>query len=103
MTEPIPPGYLPDNTVKVKPLRVKEIENIMRSVLGSYNTLSEEEQFDISCITVQLQELVMSDHPRSNISHTKTGMAVTVPQSMSLQSQPKNRRLPMHEVQAKKC
>ena len=38
MTEQIPPGYLPDNTVKVKPLRVKKIENIMRSVLGSYNT-----------------------------------------------------------------
>ena len=99
---PIPPGYLPDQSVKVKPLRLKELENITRSVIASYCTLSTEEQFEISRLTVELQELVLFDHPRSKVSHTKTGMAVTVPQSTSLRCQPKNQLLPIHEVKAVK-
>ena len=70
----------------------------MISVLGSYTTLSTEEQFEISRLAIELQELVLFDHPRSKVLHTKTGMAVTVPQSTTLHSQPKKCPLPMYEV-----
>ena len=99
---PCVPGCLPEKGTKVTPLRVKEIENVMKSVMGGYNSMSLPEQFDISQLVVQLQELVTFDHPRSTTQMTQSGMAVTVPQADSLRCQPKNRLLPMHEVQASK-
>ena len=97
---PCEPGCFQEKETKITPLRTKEIENVMKSVIGGYNVMSVQEQFDISELVVKLKDLVTFDNPRSTTQMTKSGMAVMVPQPDSLRCQPKNRLLPRHEVQA---
>ena len=46
-------------------MHTKEIENVMKSVIGGYNGMSVQEQFEISELVVKLQDLVTFDNPRS--------------------------------------
>ena len=85
----------------VKPLGKKQISNILSAVIGGYNSFSGEQQFQISNLVLQLQDLLTVDKSQSEtIPNTINEFSIDVPTIMARSTQCKTRAKPMHEIQA---
>ena len=54
-------GYVPDYSVRLKPLTKKQVENITYSMVNLYSGYSNKRKYEISKLVVQLQELTTFD------------------------------------------
>jgi hypothetical protein len=88
-------------SVRVKPLTKKQVSNILTAVCGAYPSFSEQQQFEISNLALQLQECVSFDKSRSDVVvHDDKGMFLEVPNAHARMNQRKKRAQPIHEIQA---
>jgi hypothetical protein len=88
-------------SVRVKPLTKKQVSNILTAVCGAYSSFSEEQQFEISNLALQLQEVVCFDKSRTHVVvHDDKGMFLEVPNVDARMNQRKKRAQPIHEIQA---
>ena len=88
-------------SVRVKPLPKKQVSNILTAVCGAYSSFSEEQQFEISNLALQLQEVICLDKSRSDVVvHDNKGMFLEVPNADARMNQRKKRAQPIHEIQA---
>ena len=68
----------------VKPLGKKQISNILSAVTGGYNSFSLEQQFQISNLVLQLQDLMTVDRNESEaIPITSNEFTIVVPTAMA--------------------
>ena len=68
----------------VKPLGKKQISNILSTVTGGYNSFSGEQQFQISNLVLQLQDLMTVDKSQSEtIPNTSNEFTLDVPAIMA--------------------
>ena len=78
-------------SVRVKPLSKKQVTNILTAVCGAYSSFSEEQQFEISNLALELQEVVCLDKSRSDvIIDDEKGMFLEVPTAETRLNQPRN-------------
>ena len=70
-----PAGYLSQNSTTVTPLKLKELENIMSTVIACYNSKSRQEQFDISNLAIQFQEMITFESSSSKVVSSYDGLA----------------------------
>jgi hypothetical protein len=85
----------------VKPLGKKQISNILSAVTGGYNSFNREQQFQISNLVLQLQDIMTVDNNQSEtIPNTSNEFTIDVPTAMARSTQRKTRAKPMHEIQA---
>jgi hypothetical protein len=85
----------------VRPLAKKQISNILSAVTGGYNTFSRDQQFQISSLVLQLQDLMTVDNSQcKTVPNEATGITLDVPNATARATQLKNRAKPMHEIQA---
>ncbi len=88
-------------SLRVKPLPKKQVSNILTAVCGAYSSFSEEQQFEISNLALQLQEVICLDKSRSDVVvHDDKGMFLEVPNADARMNQRKKRAQPIHEIQA---
>ena len=88
-------------SVRVKPLTKKQVSNILTAVCGAYPSFSEPQQFDISNLALQLQEVMCLDKSRSDVVvHHNKGMILEVPNADARMNQRKKRAQSIHEIQA---
>ena len=88
-------------SLRVKPLTKKQVSNILTAVCGAYSSFSEEQQFEISNLALQLQEVICLDKSRSDVVvHDDKGMFLEVPNADARMNQCKKRAQPIHEIQA---
>jgi len=88
-------------SVRVKPLSKKQVTNILTAVCGAYSSFSEEQQFEISNLALELQEVVCLDKSRSDvIIDDEKGMFLEVPTAETRLNQRKKRAQPIHEIKA---
>ena len=87
----------------IKPLNRKQISTILSAVAGGYSSFSQDQQFKISHLVLQLQELMTVEKAQSSIiSDQNTGFLVDAPNALALSLQFKLRANPIHEIQANK-
>ena len=77
------------------PLAMKQSSNILSPVTGGCNTFSQDQQFQISCLVLQLQGLMTVDN-----SNKANGISLDVPNATTRATQQENHVKPMHEIQA---
>ncbi len=88
-------------SVWVKPLSKKQVTNILTAVCGAYSSFSEEQQFEISNLALELQEVVCLDKSRSDVMiDDEKGMFLEVPTAETRLNQRKKRAQPIHEIKA---
>ena len=88
-------------SLRVKPLTKKQVSNILTAVCGAYSSFSEEQQFEISNLALQLQEVICLYKSRSDVLvHDDKGMFLEVPNADAQMNQRKKRVQPIHEIQA---
>ena len=85
----------------VKPLGKKQISNILSAVTGGYNSFNREQQFQISNLVLQLQDIMTVDNNQSEtIPNTSNEFTIDVPTAMAQSTQCKTRAKPIHKIQA---
>ena len=85
----------------VRPLAKKQISNILSAVTGGYKTFSRDQQFQISSLVLQLQDLMTVDNSQcKTVPNKANGITLDVPNATARTTQRKNRAKPMHEIQA---
>lgn len=64
----------------VKPLAKNQITNILSAVTGGYNNFSRDQQFQISSLVLQLQDIMTVDQNQSEtIPNLSYGLSIEVP------------------------
>ena len=87
----------------IKPLNRKQVSTILSVVAGGYSSFSQDQQFEISHLVLQLQELMTVDKSQSSIiSDQNTGFLVDAPNALALSSQRKLHAKPIHEIHSNK-
>ncbi len=85
----------------VRPLAKKQISNILSAVTGGYNTFSRDQQFQISSLVLQLQDLMTVDNSQcKTVPNEANGITLDDSYATARATQCKNRAKPMHEIQA---
>lgn len=96
------PGQLPSTSVgKVEPLRKAVLKSVLTNTLDAYTSMSEEDKYLVSELTLQLQDVLTNSHDSSTVTN-KSGLSVVVPSGSCLLMQPKNRLAPSHESKKRK-
>ena len=57
----LPAGYVPDYSVKLKPLTKKQVDNINDSMSNAYSGYIKNRKYNISKLVVQIKELTTFD------------------------------------------
>jgi len=85
----------------VRPIVKKQISNMLSAVTGGYNTFSQDQQFQISSLVLQLQDLMTVNNSQcKTVPNEANGITLDVPNATALATQSKNCAKPMHEIQA---
>ena len=87
----------PEKSGKCKPLQSKTVKNILSTVSNAYDHLDEDLKFQVSALSLQLQNLMTIDPKKSKTVTSRGGYSVTKPDQSLIASQVKTRLIPQHE------
>jgi len=99
----VPPGWLPDNTSTVKPMRRKEIANIAKSAVSAYDSFDETRKYAMCEVMLKLQEIVLSDKATESTNENSDGVVVAVPHANEVRKQTRKRLMPATEHAKRKA
>ena len=77
-------------------MRKTIVKNILTNTLAAYSNMSEEDQYAISLLALQLEKVNTNSHDSSTVTN-KSGLSVVVPSNACIATQPKNRLAPLRE------
>jgi hypothetical protein len=100
MYEQPPPGYLPDTNSKVKPMSQKRMNQIFTTASQMYSGLTEDEQFQLTKVALDVQDMLTLRACQSMEASTSTGMTALIPTGNRLMKEAKNRKKARKEVRA---
>lgn len=87
----------PEKSGKCNPLQSKTVKNILSTVSNAYDHLDEDLKFQVSALSLQLQNLMTIDPKKSKTVTSRGGYSVTKPDQSLIASQVKTRLIPKHE------
>ena len=100
MYEQPAPGYLPDTNSKVKPMSQKRMNQIFNTASQMYSGLTEEEQFQLTKVALDVQDMLTLRAGQSVEASTSAGMSALIPTSNRLLKEAKIRKKGRKEVSA---
>ena len=96
------PGYMPDTSSNIKPFKKNVVDNIFNSVSASYTRMDNEKKFKINALAMELEHLLLSDSNGTTVEHSSGGVCVDIPSQELIAKQPKNRLMPVREMNKRK-
>merc|ERR1712086_1191073 len=89
-----PPGHLPDRDIEMTPYSKKQVQNILEMVVAGYNTFTKGQQYKVSSLVLDLQNLMCTD---KNTIAKSDGTIVSIPTPAQITREYKIRLKPSHE------
>ena len=89
-----PPGHLQDRGIGMTPYSKKQVENILEVVVAGYNKFSKGQQYKVSSVVLDLQNLMCTEE---NTIAKSDGTIVSVPTPAQITRESKKILKPSHE------
>ena len=83
----LPGGYVPDYSVKLRPLTKKQVENITESMVNAYSGYINKRKYEISKLVVQLKELTTFNLYLSTCLESENGQVLDIPKQVSRENE----------------
>ena len=94
-------SYIAPSRAKLKPFSVKQMNNIWDGMTAGYTGYSDQRQWQISQLVLNLQVLTTSDESQSDLMSNNMGLSLMSPTNHGLKCQSQNRLQPRREKAVK--